>query len=151
MRPNTGSMLGSARSYFWTCSASAATIVQSIMPVRHPSGLATHHRRNQAARGRNTSRAGTLDASFRSPASKSLPCTCRKNVSGLYNCILTRINPLQRGITLLGRGARFNPHPHRRRPQPCAEARAAHGPPAETDRRAEGRSTAATDGGRNTF
>jgi hypothetical protein len=35
--------------------------------------------------------------------------------------------------------------------QPGAKAWPAHGPTADTDRRAEGRSTAATGGGRNTF
>jgi hypothetical protein len=37
------------------------------------------------------------------------------------------------------RGARSNPHPHRRGPQPGAEARAAHGPETEIDGRAAGR------------
>ena len=41
------------------------------------------------------------------------------------------------------------PHPHRRGPEPGAEARAAHGSALETHGRAEGRSTAATGAGRN--
>jgi hypothetical protein len=41
------------------------------------------------------------------------------------------------------RGARPHPHPHRRRPHRGAEARAAHGPSAEIDRRAEGRGSPA--------
>jgi DNA invertase Pin-like site-specific DNA recombinase len=40
-------------------------------------------------------------------------------------------------------------HPHRRRPQPGAEARAANGPAAEIDGGAEGRSAAAARAGRN--
>ena len=46
-----------------------------------------------------------------------------------------------------GRRTRSYPHPHRRRPQPGAEARAAHGPTLETHGRAEGRGTTATGGG----
>ena len=38
-----------------------------------------------------------------------------------------------------GRGARFDPHPHRRGPQPGAEARPAYGPSPEIDGRAAGR------------
>jgi DNA invertase Pin-like site-specific DNA recombinase len=41
----------------------------------------------------------------------------------------------------------LNPHPHRRGPQPGAEARAAHGPSAETDGGAAGRGPTATGGG----
>ena len=44
-----------------------------------------------------------------------------------------------RSRRLGGRGARFNPHPHRRGPQPRSEARAAHGPETEIDRGTAGR------------
>jgi len=57
-------------------------------------------------------------------------------------------------IAVLGRPcrrrARPYPHPHGRGTQPGAEARAAHGPTLEADRCAEGGSTAATGGGRDT-
>jgi hypothetical protein len=46
-----------------------------------------------------------------------------------------------------GRGARSNPHPHRRGPQPGAEARAANGPSAEIDGGAAGGGPTATGGG----
>src|ERR1700731_4762959 len=46
-------------------------------------------------------------------------------------------------------GARPDPHPHRRGPQPGAEARAAHGPSAEIDGGAAGRGPSATGGGRD--
>jgi hypothetical protein len=45
-----------------------------------------------------------------------------------------------------GRGARSDPRPHRRGPQPRAEPRPAHGPTVKIDGGAEGRSTAAGAG-----
>jgi hypothetical protein len=51
---------------------------------------------------------------------------------------------------LLGKRAESsNPHPHRRGPQPRAEARAAHGPTAEIDPGAEGRGPPPTGAGRD--
>ncbi len=47
------------------------------------------------------------------------------------------------------RGTRPNPHPHRRGPQPGAEARAAHGPTTEIDPGAEGRGPPTTGAGRD--
>ena len=52
-----------------------------------------------------------------------------------------------RSRRLGGRGARFNPHPHRRGPQPRSEARAANGPETEIDRGAAGRGPQAPGAG----
>jgi hypothetical protein len=52
---------------------------------------------------------------------------------------------------LAGRGARPNPHPHRRGPQPGAKAVAAHGPTAEIDPGAAGRGPPPTGAGRATL
>jgi hypothetical protein len=48
-----------------------------------------------------------------------------------------------------GRGARPDPYPHRRGPQPGAKAVAAHGPTAEIDPGATGRGPPPTGAGRN--
>jgi hypothetical protein len=53
-------------------------------------------------------------------------------------------------IAVLGHLAHVErPHPHRRGPQPGAEARAAHGPPVEIDAGAAGRGPPATGTGRD--